>query len=137
MAYSIYLLLEGNAVTKISGVTAEAKEDVTNYDNSLYDLSASAGFYGGTPNQIAQGYDTLPNVPEAGKTSVVTTAELIGTGVTAAAKVAPTAQPRTRTRYKWTTATGTYWAWADQIRCVSTTPFAFIGGTIPSLYEEL
>jgi hypothetical protein len=137
MAYNIYLLLEGNIYTKIVGVTAEATEDITNYDNSLYDLSASAGFYGGTPLAIGTTYTTLPNVPEIGKTSVVNESTLMNQDITAATKEIPAAQSRKRTRYKWTTATGAYWAWADQIRCVSTTPFTFSGGTIPSLYDEL
>jgi hypothetical protein len=45
----------------------------------------------------------------------------------------PRPHAKTRSRYKWTTATGMFWAWQDQIISVSTNPFGFIGSALPSV----
>jgi hypothetical protein len=133
MAYDIYLLLEGSRYTKITGVTAESKEDVDNYDGSLYDLSVSAAFNGGTTKAIGSQASFIQN-PGDGTYSLTNSSAAVDLGAPGANKVAPTAQPKKRTRYKWTTATGLFWAWADQVVAVSTTPFGLVGGAIPAAY---
>lgn len=159
MAWDIYLALQGNIYTKITGVTAETAEDVTYYDGSLYDLSVSAQFNGGTQKVLgaeAGSFISTTNGPTGiagvGSSAISTPVPTIAGGssavvpmnskavdlsIPAASKVAPVAQAKRRTRYKWATATATYWAWQDQIVCASTTPFGYFGGSIPAPYTAL
>ena len=110
MAYTAYIALEGNIYTKIVGVTSETVETVATYnDGTLYDASLSAQFLGA---------NTRPGVS--------------GTDYQDPLKVAPVAQAKSRSRRKWTTGTDSFWAWEDQIICVSQTPFGYFGDTLPT-----
>ncbi len=49
-------------------------------------------------------------------------------------RVAPRYTLKTRTRYIWTMVDGSVWAWADEIRCVSPTPFGFASQALPAAF---
>ncbi len=133
--YDLYIALEGNLYTQISGVTSETATDVDYYDGSLMDLSISAAFAGGTQDVLGSNYTVVANVPTPGVNALANVSSAVNlASIPAADKVAPTPQLKKRSRYEWQADGGLYWAWSDQIRCVSRTPFGFAGGIIPATY---
>jgi len=145
MAYTIYLLLQGNIYTKIENVTAEAQEDVLVFDGSNYrDIftvpgvnSTGAAVY--NPDLTAfKAINAATVLLQKTTDSAVTTVASgsVGTLQPWSDEVihhVPRFEQKTRTRFKWTCDDGgVRWAWEEEIICVSRSPFGFAGSTLPT-----
>lgn len=119
MAYDIYILSKGSVYSRVSQVTAESTEDVVNFDNTNYRNLLGADVVG-RPWQLSYTFPVVSPVQPEFKDDRLT-------------PTVPYNESKKRTRYKWTTATGLFWEWADQVIGVYTNPPGFAGSILPAL----
>ena len=135
MAYTIYVQFKNGTQSTIAGVTAETKEDIDYYDGSTYRdgpyYASGVQHSGGTGaintnfNLSTNAHVVLGNSTGAALTTVTpgATTEAVADDVL---KIPPRPHPRKRSRYKWTTADGVFWAWADLIVAVSSSTHTYV-----------
>lgn len=147
MAYTIYIQFKNGTQTTVADVTAESKEDVDYFDGSTYRDGPyyAAGTLNTGDSVVTTNTDSGASLVEEEVSFTLSTTPFVVLGSTTgtapttstpasithvvaddALKIPPRPHPRKRTRYKWTTAGGTYWAWGDLIVAVSSSAHTYI-----------
>ncbi len=95
-------------------------------------IASAAGTQGTAPTASAAG--SAPTITDNGLAAIHTAEDK--DYVVAAGNYGQTPIPtlKTRSRCTWSTATGLFWAWTDEIRMLSSVPFGFASQSLPAAY---